>query len=120
MFDEVRFDFYVTNAPKSKLSKRQVAFAATTQCNQENLIEQLKNGVRAMRLPVADLVAFFLYLESFYAPVRNLSGAWEAVQSSLAGADRVAGLLAEPKEPQTVRGAAPVTKDRSKGARRRK
>ncbi|MFA5874140.1 MAG: ABC transporter ATP-binding protein [Anaerolineales bacterium] len=60
-------------------------------------------------LPVADLVAFFLYLESFYSPVRNLSGAWEAVQSSLAGADRVAGLLAEPREPQTVRGAAPVT-----------
>jgi len=60
-------------------------------------------------LPIADLVAFFLYLESFYSPVRNLSGAWEAVQSSLAGADRVAGLLAEPREPQTVRGAAPVT-----------
>ena len=60
-------------------------------------------------LPVADLVAFFLYLESFYSPVRNLSGAWEAVQSSLAGADRVAGLLAEPSEPQTVRGASPVT-----------
>jgi ATP-binding cassette subfamily B protein/subfamily B ATP-binding cassette protein MsbA len=59
-------------------------------------------------LPIADLVAFFLYLESFYAPVRNLSGAWEAIQSSLAGADRVAGLLAEPKEPQNVRGAAPV------------
>jgi len=60
-------------------------------------------------LPIADLVAFFLYLESFYSPVRNLSGAWEAVQSSLAGADRVAGLLAEPREPQSVRGAAPVT-----------
>jgi ATP-binding cassette subfamily B protein/subfamily B ATP-binding cassette protein MsbA len=60
-------------------------------------------------LPIADLVAFFLYLESFYSPVRNLSGAWEAVQSSLAGADRVAGLLAEPREPQTVRGAAPAT-----------
>jgi ATP-binding cassette subfamily B protein/subfamily B ATP-binding cassette protein MsbA len=60
-------------------------------------------------LPVADLVAFFLYLESFYSPVRNLSGAWEAIQSSLAGADRVAGLLSEPREPQTVRGAAPVT-----------
>ena len=56
-------------------------------------------------LPVADLVAFFLYLQSFYAPVQNLSGAWEAIQSSLAGADRVAGLLAEPKEPQTVHGA---------------
>ena len=59
-------------------------------------------------LPVADLVAFFLYLESFYAPVRSLSGAWEAVQSSLAGADRVAGLLGEPQEPRNQRGAAPL------------
>lgn len=56
-------------------------------------------------LPVADLVAFFLYLESFYAPVRNLSGAWEAVQSSLAGADRLSDLLAEPQEPQNVHDA---------------
>jgi ATP-binding cassette subfamily B protein len=56
-------------------------------------------------LPVSDLVAFFLYLETFYAPVRNLSGAWEAVQSSLAGADRLSDLLAEPQEPQNLRGA---------------
>jgi ATP-binding cassette, subfamily B, bacterial len=60
-------------------------------------------------LPVADLVAFFLYLQSFYAPVQNLSSAWEAIQSSLAGADRVADLIAEPHEPQTMRGALPVT-----------
>ena len=60
-------------------------------------------------LPIADLVAFFLYLQSFYTPVQNLSGAWEAIQSSLAGADRVADLIAEPHEPQNVRGAAPVT-----------
>jgi ATP-binding cassette subfamily B protein len=66
------------------------------------------------KLPIADLVAFFLYLQSFYAPVQNLSGAWEAVQSSLAGADRVADLMAEPHEPQTARGAAPVM-DRVKG-----
>ena len=59
-------------------------------------------------MPVADLVAFFLYLESFYGPVRSLSGAWEAVQSSLAGADRVAGLLAEPCEPQNLHGAKQV------------
>ncbi len=56
-------------------------------------------------LPVADLVAFFLYLEIFYTPVRNLSAAWEAVQSSLAGADRVADLLAEDEEPHTAPGA---------------
>ena len=59
-------------------------------------------------LPVADLVAFFLYLQSFYAPVQNLSAAWEAIQSSLAGADRVADLIAEPHEPQNRRGAGPV------------
>jgi ATP-binding cassette subfamily B protein/subfamily B ATP-binding cassette protein MsbA len=60
-------------------------------------------------LPVADLVAFFLYLQSFYAPVQNLSAAWEAIQSSLAGADRVADLIAEPHEPQNMRGAGPAT-----------
>jgi ATP-binding cassette subfamily B protein len=60
-------------------------------------------------LPVADLVAFFLYLQSFYAPVQNLSAAWEAIQSSLAGADRVAGLMAEPHEPQNMRGAEPAS-----------
>jgi ATP-binding cassette subfamily B protein/subfamily B ATP-binding cassette protein MsbA len=50
------------------------------------------------QLPVADLVAFFLYLEMFYQPVRILSNAWEQIQSALAGADRVAGLLAEEPE----------------------
>jgi ATP-binding cassette subfamily B protein len=49
-------------------------------------------------LPVADLVAFFLYLDLFYLPMHNLSAAWEAVQSSLAGADRVASLLEEQPE----------------------
>ena len=66
-------------------------------------------------LPVSDLVAFFLYLESFYVPVRNLSGAWEAVQSSLAGADRLSDLLAEPQEPQNLRGAEKV-RGRAEGA----
>ena len=37
-------------------------------------------------LSVADLVAFFLYLEMFYQPVRSLGNAWETVQQSLAGA----------------------------------
>jgi len=59
-------------------------------------------------LSVASLVAFFLYLQSLYAPVQNLSAAWEAIQSSLAGADRVADLIAEPHEPQNRHGAEPV------------
>jgi ATP-binding cassette subfamily B protein len=53
-------------------------------------------------LPIADLVAFFLYLDMFYSPIRVLSGAWEAIQSSLAGADRVAGLLIEQEEPSNL------------------
>ncbi len=49
-------------------------------------------------LSVAELVGFFLYLEIFYQPVRELSNAWEQIQGSLAGADRVADLLAEQPE----------------------
>jgi len=50
-------------------------------------------------LPIADLVAFFLYLDLFYQPVRNLSVAWEAVQTALAASDRVSELLREEPEP---------------------
>jgi ATP-binding cassette subfamily B protein len=46
-------------------------------------------------LPVADLVAFFLYLELLYQPVRVLSSVWESVQQAMAGAERVAELLDE-------------------------
>ena len=49
-------------------------------------------------LPIEDLVAFFLYLDMFYQPVRMLSGAWEQVQDALAGAERVAELLDEQPE----------------------
>jgi len=56
-------------------------------------------------LPVSDLVAFFLYLEQFYQPVRVLSNAWEQVQNALAGADRVAGLLEEEPEVEAHPGA---------------
>ena len=51
-------------------------------------------------LPIEDLVAFFLYLELFYQPVRHLSHAWEAIQEALAGAERVSELLHE--EPDIV------------------
>jgi len=59
-------------------------------------------------LSVADLVAFFLYLDIFYQPVRNLSNAWEQIQGSLAGADRVADLLQEQPELQNSPGAVPL------------
>lgn len=49
-------------------------------------------------LPVADLVAFFLYLEMLYQPIRLLSDAWERIQEALASGDRVDELLRESPE----------------------
>jgi ATP-binding cassette, subfamily B, bacterial len=66
-------------------------------------------------LPISDLVAFFLYLELFYQPIRGLSGAWESIQSSLAGADRVGELLNE--EPEVGHKEKEIVlKERAKGA----
>ena len=46
-------------------------------------------------LAVGDLVAFFLYLELLYQPIRELSRVWESFQQALAGAVRVNELLRE-------------------------
>jgi ATP-binding cassette subfamily B protein len=56
--------------------------------------------VAGQALPVEDLVAFFLYLEMFYQPVRVLAGAWEQIQEALAGAERVAELMEEQPDVQ--------------------
>ncbi len=67
------------------------------------------------QLSIAELVAFFLYLEMFYQPVRQLGNAWEQIQQSLAGADRVAELLDE--EPEILnRPDAQTLTGRAKGA----
>lgn len=68
-------------------------------------------------LPVADLVAFFLYLDLFYQPVRTLSNAWEQVQSALAGADRVVELLEQDPEVKDTSRAVKLS-TRAKGALR--
>jgi ATP-binding cassette subfamily B protein/subfamily B ATP-binding cassette protein MsbA len=61
------------------------------------------------QLPVSDLVAFFLYLDILYQPIRMLSGAWENVQSALAGADRVSELLEEDEEVQDQKDSVNLT-----------
>ena len=66
-------------------------------------------------LAIDDLVAFFLYLELLYQPVRALSGVWESVQQALAGSERVAELLEE--APDIVEKTDAVElKGRAKGA----
>jgi len=57
-------------------------------------------------LPIEDLVAFFLYIEMLYQPVRELSRAWESVQEAAASAERVAELLDQEPEVCDVPGAA--------------
>jgi len=60
--DETVYFFYVTNVPVQKLSAQQVVFEANARCDQENVIEQLKNGVRAMRMPSDSLLSNWAWL----------------------------------------------------------
>ena len=60
-------------------------------------------------LSVPDLVAFFLYLDLLYQPVRTLSGSWEHIQRALASADRVSELLEEEPELRDRPGAIKLT-----------
>ena len=59
LFDEVRYLFYISNR-KDKAEK--IVGLANGRCDQENVIEQLKNGVNAMRMPVNDLVSNWAYM----------------------------------------------------------
>jgi ABC-type multidrug transport system fused ATPase/permease subunit len=59
-------------------------------------------------LPIADLVAFFLYLEMFYQPIRALGMSWEHVQEALAGFDRVSELLSEEPDVQDPENPTPL------------
>ncbi len=51
----ISYFFYVTNDPD--LTPEQVVFEANARCNQENLIAQLKSGVRSLTTPLNTLEA---------------------------------------------------------------
>jgi len=59
LLEEVRYFFYITNR-KDRAEK--IVGLANGRCDQENVIEQLKNGVNAMRMPVNDLVSNWAYM----------------------------------------------------------
>ena len=60
LFDEHRYFFYITN--DWQLTAEQVINEAHRRCNQENLISNLKNGVRALHAPVNTLNANWAYM----------------------------------------------------------
>jgi hypothetical protein len=58
--EDFRYFFYITN--DRSLSRDQVIAESNGRCNQENLIEQLKNGARALHAPVNTLNANWAYM----------------------------------------------------------
>ena len=87
LWDDIRYFFYITNI-EDKTPAEVVSFC-NQRCNQENLIEQLKNGLNALRMPVGDLVSNWAYM--VMASLAWTLKAWFAL---LAGHyDRRKGLL---------------------------
>jgi hypothetical protein len=60
LFEEYRYFFYLTNDRTTAASD--VVFLANDRCDQENLIAQLKSGVRALAMPVDGLVSNWAYM----------------------------------------------------------
>ena len=60
LFDEIRYFFYITN--DTTMSPSEVVYFANDRCDHENDIEQLKNGVNALRMPSEDLVSNWAYM----------------------------------------------------------
>ena len=60
LFEPDRYFFYITNDRTTPASE--IVFLANDRCDQENLIAQLKSGVKAMAMPVGDLVSNGAYM----------------------------------------------------------
>lgn len=84
LFDDIRYFFYITNDPRS--DRDALVSTANGRCHQENLIEQLKNGVHALRMPVGDLVSNWAYmvmaslawtLKAWFALLLPQKGRWK-------------------------------------------
>jgi hypothetical protein len=60
LFQPDRYFFYITNDRTTPASE--VVFLANDRCDQENLIAQLKGGVKALAMPVDDLVSNWAYM----------------------------------------------------------
>ena len=60
LFDDVRYFFYISNV--EHMSAQELVVFCNERCNQENLIDQLKNGLNALRMPVGDLVSNWAHM----------------------------------------------------------
>lgn len=60
LFEPDRYFFYITNDRATPASE--IVFLANDRCDQENLIGQLKGGVKALTSPTGDLVSNWAYM----------------------------------------------------------
>ena len=60
LFDDIRYFFYLTNDRATDAEG--IVFLANDRCEQENLIEQLQNGCKAMRMPADNLLSNWAYM----------------------------------------------------------
>ena len=60
LLEDIKYFFYITN--HSAYCAEQIVALSNERCDQENVIEQLKNGVNAMRMPVDDLLSNWAYM----------------------------------------------------------
>lgn len=60
LFDEIRYRFYLSNDREA--AARELVFKANGRCDQENLIAQLKGGVRSLRAAVDNLVSNWAFM----------------------------------------------------------
>jgi hypothetical protein len=84
LFDQYRYFFYITNDWTS--TPAAIVFLANDRCHQENLIEQLKNGPRALKAPLNDLESNWAYMV-MTALAWNLK-AWAALRLPETGRSR--------------------------------
>ena len=85
LFADSRCFFYITNDWQA--SAEQIVFEANDRCNQENLVQQHKSGVRSLTAPVDSLVSNWAYmvmaglawsLKAWAALLLPETGRWQA------------------------------------------
>ena len=60
LFEDVRYFFYITNERVPEPAE--IVFLANDRCHQENLLAQLKGGVRGLRAPLDNLMSNWAYM----------------------------------------------------------
>ncbi|MBD3321659.1 MAG: IS1380 family transposase [Chitinivibrionales bacterium] len=60
LFDDIRYFFYITN--DRELSSEEVVYFCNDRCDHENDIEQLRNGIHALKMPTGELLPNWAYM----------------------------------------------------------